>query len=165
VNVRDEMITVEYAGPASRQVGTLPWYEVRAWWTVRDGGTTVRDGGTTGRVKLAAGRELKRHVQADHVECVNVDMDTYNSPRINAMITFRVLTHEQFEHRAELRKRVYTRCDGDGCANEPGQLVEFFADRRHAALCYGCWHPLSVGESGAVKVLHWINRHGKLSNV
>lgn len=91
-----ELITVEYAGPASQQVGSLPQYDVRAWWV-------VRDEGTEGRVKLAAGRELKRHVKADHVEFVRADTDTYNSPHINSMMTFRVLTREQFTERARLR--------------------------------------------------------------
>jgi hypothetical protein len=148
-----ELITTEYAGPASRQVGTLPCYDVRAWWT-------VRDGRTEGHVKLSAGHELKRHVRADHVEFVHMDMDTYGSPRINAMITFRVLTHEQFAARAELRTRVYKNCDGDGCTREPGQLVRMDADKSERALCYTCWKPLC--DAGACQVLHWIKSNGRV---
>lgn len=148
--MQSELITVEYAGPAPRQVGTLPMHDVRAWWT-------VRDEGTTGRVKLAAGRELKRHINADHVECVTMDMDTYNSPNMNAMITFRVLTAEQFTRRAELCARVYKRCDG--CSGtSPGQLVTVEGNDTPQALCYGCWHPISE----RCKVLHWIKADGRL---
>ena len=142
-----DLITVEYAGPASRQVGSLPWHDVRAWWV-------VRDEGSIGRVKLAAGRELKKHIKADHVEFVHMDMDTYNSPRMNAMLTFRVLTAEQFQNRAELRSRRYTTCDG--CDMAPGQLVQTAEGER--ALCFTCWHPIS----DACKVLHWINANGRL---
>lgn len=171
---------VEYAGPAARQVGNLPRYEVRAWWT-------VSNERALGNVKRAAVRELKRHITADHVEYVTMDMDTYNHPHMNAMITYRVLTAEQFAHRAELRKRVYKRCDGCG-GDSPGQVVQSLTDADvhvtpshrtdygatvHAvrfgrqpvgperALCFTCWHPIK----DTCKVLHWINRHGKLSGV
>jgi hypothetical protein len=146
-------ITTEYAGPASRQVGTLPWYDVRAWWTA-DGAE-----GGYGPVKLAAGRELKKHVpDGSHVECVGVDADTYNTPNINAMITFRVLTDEQFKVRAELRARHYAECETDGCEGDPGQVVQRDSDGTELALCFGCWHP----NRDAFKVLHWINR-GRVS--
>ena len=144
-----ELITTEYAGHASRQVGNLPWHDVRAWWV-------VRGEGSIGRVKLAAGRELKRHIKADHVEYVNMDMDTYNSPHMNAMITFRVLTHEQFTARAELRTRVYTACDGCAC-DHPGEVVRV-ADDTERALCFTCRKALT----GAYQVLHWIMANGKL---
>lgn len=144
-----EMITVEYAGHASRQVGNLPMHDVRAWWV-------VRDEGTIGRVKLAAGRELKRHTTADHVEYATMDMNTYNSPHLDAMITFRVLTHEQFTARAELRKRVYSACDGCGCPH-PGEVVRV-ADGAERALCFTCRRTLT----GPYQVLHWIKANGKV---
>lgn len=167
-----ELITVEYAGPASRQVGNLPCYDVRAWWTV------VGDR-TAGNVKRAASRELKRHVAADHVEFVSWDVGTYNSPRLDAMITFRVLTAEQFADRRELRARVYTTCDE--CHNaQPGYVVlaltadetrvEQLSEHEYTvatgrfptgderALCHSCWHPIR----DTCKVLHWINRNGRV---
>lgn len=156
--MRDELITVEYAGQASRQVGPFPMHDVRAWWV-------IRDEGTEGRVKVAAGRELKKHVRADHVEFAFMDMDTYSTPHINAMMTFRVLTAEQFDARAELRSRRYTRCDG--CADDsPGQLVHMYDDvsgQPERALCYACWRPLAV--TVQCKVLHWIDRRGRLMHV
>ena len=147
-----ELITTEYAGPASYQVGPLPCHDVRAWWV-------AQDEQTIGRVKTSAGRELKKHIKADHVECVNVnvDMDTYNSPHMNAMITFRVLTKAQFAHRAELRTRVYTGCDECGAAH-PGQLVAMDATDTERPLCFGCWHPIR----DTCRVLHWIQANGKL---
>lgn len=149
--MRDELITVEYAGAASRQVGNLPQYDVRAWWV-------VCDEGSEGRVKLAAGRELKKHVTADHVEFVRMDADTYKSPHINAMMTFRVLTAGQFRARAELRARRYAQCEMPRCGGEPGQVVRMDADGTELALCFGCWHPIR----DTCKVLHWINRNGKV---
>lgn len=145
-----ELITPEYAGPASRQVGPLPCYDVRAWWV-------ARDERTIGNVKIAAGRELKRHVKADHVEFVHMDMDTYKSPHMNAMLTFRVLTKSQFAARAELRTRVYKRCDGCG-SDSPGQVVRMESDRAERALCFGCWHP----NKSTCQVLHWIKNNGRL---
>lgn len=152
----NELITVEYAGHASRQVGPLPMHDVRAWWQ-------VRDENTMGHVKLAAGRELKRHIKADHVEFSHMDMDTHGHPHMNAMITFRVLTKAQFAERAQLRTRRYTRCEGDSCTQQPGQLVYMFDDttgQPERALCYACWRPLA--DTVQCKVLHWIDRDGKL---
>lgn len=149
----DELITVEYAGPTTVQVGVLPCYDVRAWWT-------VRSEGSEGRVKLAAGHELKKHVPADHVEFVRMDADTYNSPHVNAMVTFRVLTAAQYAARAELRSRTYRKCDG--CTStSPGQLVRPMDGTAERALCYACWEPLRAG--GGWGLVHWINRHGRLS--
>lgn len=145
-----ELITTEYAGPAAYQVGNLPCYDVRAWWV-------VRDESTTGRVKLSAGRELKRNINAPHVEFVSMDADHYKSPHINAMLTFRVLTKEQFESRESRRKEVHKTCVG--CrALPPGQLVEMRDNHEELALCYTCWVPIKH----ECKVLHWINRYGKL---
>lgn len=146
----NELITTEYAGPASRQVGPLPCHDVRAWWV-------AQDDGTIGRVKLDAGRELKRHVRADHVEFVHMDMSTYNSPHMNAMITFRVLTKAQFAARAELRARVYTQCELSRCGGDPGQLVRM-ENGLERALCFGCWYPIK----STCQVLHWIKANGKL---
>ncbi|MFD5069128.1 hypothetical protein ACFWNC_14520 [Streptomyces sp. NPDC058369] len=146
----DEMITVEFAGRASRQVGNLPCYDVRAWWA-------VRDEDSQGRVKLAAGRELKKHVHADHVEFVSMDMDTYKSPHINAMLTFSVLTKEQYKQREARRREVHSVCVVCGIKG-PGQLV-LRESGEEQALCYLCWHPIR----GTTKVLHWINRNGKLN--
>ncbi|SRR6266576_2160024 len=145
-----ELITVEYAGPTSHQVGNLPCYDMRVWWT-------VASDQTEGNVKRAAGVELKRHVVADHVEFVRWDVGTYSSPRLDAMITFRVLTAEQFAARAELRARVYAECNG--CRDEhPGYLVRMTSSGIDHALCFGCWNPIK----DECKVLHWIKANGKL---
>lgn len=149
------MITVEYAGPASYQVGPLPCYDVRAWWT-------VIDGREVGRVKRAAGAELKRNLRADsipadHVECVSMDLSTYSHPHLNAMLTFRVRTHEQFAAREELRKAVYTHCDG--CRQTaPSKIVRNLVSGTEQALCYGCWHP----HRSAYQVLHYIKATGRV---
>lgn len=149
------MITVEYAGPASYQVGPLPCHDVRAWWT-------VTDGREIGRVKRVAGAELKRELRADgipadHIECVSVDMSTYNHPHLNAMLTFRVYTREQFQARAELRKAVYTHCDG--CRRtQPGQIVRNLASGTETALCFECWKP----NSSAYQMLHYIKANGRV---
>jgi hypothetical protein len=146
----DSMITVEYAGPSSYQVGNLPCYNVRAWWV-------VQDDNSEGQVKLAAGRELKLHIKADHVEFVSMDMDTYNTPHLNAMLTFRVLTDEQYDRREARRKEVHhncAECGGEG----PGQLVAMLETQEERALCYSCWDPIR----GACQVLHWIGRNGKI---
>lgn len=55
---------------------------------------------------------------------------------------------------------IYEKCDR--CDNDPGQLVEHFATGKREALCFTCWHPLSSVGTGEVKVLNWINKHGKL---
>lgn len=145
-----ELITVEYAGPASRQVGSIPCHDVRAWW--RTG-----DDATVDNVKRAARAELRRHIKADHIEFVTMDMDTYSSPSVNAMLTFRVFTQAQLASRAELRARVYSTCDGCGC-DHPGQVVRMDDGSAERALCHGCWHPIR----DACKVLHWIKANGKL---
>lgn len=145
-----ELITVEYKGPAVRQVGSDPWYEVRAWWRM-EGDRSI------GNVKRAAGDELKRHVKADHVEFVSMDMDTHGHPSMNAMLTFRVFTAEQFTARAELRARVYAECNG--CREAaPGYLVRMTASSMEHALCFGCWHPIKA----TCKVLHWIKANGRI---
>lgn len=145
-----ELITVEYKGPASRQVGNIPCHDVRAWWRM-EGDRSI------GNVKRAAGDELKRHVKADHVEFVSMDMDTHGHPSMNAMLTFRVFTAEQFTARAELRARVYTTCEGCG-RTQPGQVVRTEADNAERVLCFECWHPIKA----TCKVLHWIKANGRI---
>jgi hypothetical protein len=145
-----ELITVKYAGPTTFQVGPLPCYDVRAWWV-------VRNESSIGRVKLAAGSELKRHVKADHVEFVCMDLDTYNSPHMNAMLTYRVLTKEQFERREARRKAVYRTCEECGDTS-PGQLVRMDATQEERALCFTCWNPIKH----TCQVIHWISANGKL---
>lgn len=58
----------------------------------------------------------------------------------------------------------YKTCDRCGC-NHPGQVVRFYHDDHEEALCFDCWHPLTwtggIGV-GQCKVLHWINKYGKL---
>jgi hypothetical protein len=146
----DELITVEYAGPTSYQVGSLPCYDVRAWWV-------ARNEGTSGRVKLAAGRELKRHVKADHVEFVRMDADRYNTPHVNAMLTFRVLTKDQYERRESRRREVHKACVGCG-SESPEQLVRVLGTQEERALCFSCWHPIR----DTCQVIHWIGSNGKL---
>ncbi|RZU36011.1 hypothetical protein EV284_3494 [Streptomyces sp. BK022] len=51
---------------------------------------------------------------------------------------------------------MFTHCDR--CGNDhPGQLVRH-DDGAQEALCFTCWNPIR----GTVKVLNWINKHGKL---
>lgn len=52
----------------------------------------------------------------------------------------------------------YSSCDR--CESPAGQLVRFFSDDHEEALCYKCWRPLA--DQYEVKVLHWINRYGRL---
>jgi hypothetical protein len=58
---------------------------------------------------------------------------------------------------------IYDKCER--CLAQPGQLVRFFHDQHEEALCFTCWKPLTwtgaVGV-GECKVLHWIDKHGKL---
>jgi hypothetical protein len=64
-------------------------------------------------------------------------------------------TFVQLESTPAKRQTVYKTCDG--CGNDhPGQLVE--SDGTIKALCFTCWNPVR----SAVKVLDWINKHGKL---
>lgn len=148
----NELITVEYAGPASRQVGYLPWYDVRAWWTVQDENSERK-------VKLAARKELKRHIQADHVEFVHMDMDTYNSPHINAMVTFRVLTAAQFAQRAERRAMVVHTCALCG-STDPCNYLRM-SDNSEQGVCYGCLRgPALV--NGTYQTIAWIGTNGRL---
>lgn len=147
-----ELVTVEYAGPASRQVGNLPWHDVRAWWV-------ARDEGTLGRVKLAAGRELKRHLKGTfHVECVNVDMNTYKSPHIDAMITFRVLTREQFAERKRLASLVVLSCTTCGGLDPCNYLR--MADGTMQGACFTCLRgPLA---DAVYSTVAWIKADGRL---
>lgn len=147
-----ELITVEYAGPTTYQVGNLPQHDVRAWWC-------LVDDGTIGRVKLAAGRELKRHVKADHVEFVRMDMSTYNTPHIDAMMTFRVLTHKQFTERERLAALVVQSCATCG-SDSPCNYLRM-PDGREQGACYTCLHgePLAGVQ---YRTIAWIKANGRL---
>lgn len=147
-----ELITVEYAGHATRQVGPLPCYDVRAWWV-------VRDSGTEGRVKLQAGRELKRHITADHVEFVHMDTDGYKSPHMNAMVTFRVFTAAQFAERARLRALVVRSCAL--CGNtSPGHYLRM-PDQSEQGVCYTCLRGPQL-KHVAYTTIAWIQANGRL---
>lgn len=55
----------------------------------------------------------------------------------------------------------YAHCDR--CPAPAGQVVSFpGTDTPDAALCFTCWHPHSSTGDGTAKVLHWINRYGRL---
>lgn len=148
----NELITTEYAGPASYQVGPLPCHDVRAWWT-------VRDEQTIGRVKLAAGRELKKHVKADHVEFVTMDMDTYNTPHMNAMVTFRMFTKAQFAERARLRALVVHSCNLCGSPDPCNYLR--MPDKRMQGVCYACLRGPRL-EGVEYSTVAWIKANGRL---
>lgn len=49
----------------------------------------------------------------------------------------------------------YAHCDR--CPKSAGQLVQM-ADGMQYALCFMCWHPIKE----TCKVLHWINRYGRI---
>lgn len=152
MTVNGEMIKAEYAGPASCQVGTLPQYDVRVWWT-------IRDDGTEGRAKLEAGRELKRNIKADHVEFVRADTSTYNTPHIDSMMTFRVLTREQFAERERLRKLVVQSCALCFDLNPTNYLR--MADKREQAVCFTCLRsPALSGER--FSTIAFIKANGRL---
>lgn len=141
---------IEYVGIADRQVGTGTIHEVRAWWNVRHD--------TEGRVKRAAieaVREAKKTFNALSFD--SWDMSTHDTPQINAMIRIRELSTAEVARRKELTSRRYNTCDGCG-TNGPGQLVRMHADGTERALCYQCWNPVK----STCKVLHWIDKHGKL---
>lgn len=143
-----EMITVEYAGLADRWSGPGTVHEVRAWWNVNQA--------SVGKVKRAAMKEVQGQVTG-HVEYVGMDMSTYNTPNLNAMIRIRVLTTAEVAKRAELKTRVYRTCDKCG-SEQPSEVVRMDADGTEKALCYACWHPVKR----SCKVLHWINKYGKI---
>lgn len=150
---------IEYAGIADRWAGPGVVHEVRAWWNAYDN--------TEGQVKRAAldvlGPETSGAILGT-AEVIGMDMSTYNTPYLNAMVRIRVLTPEEADRRTELRARRYTQCDGDGCGDAPGQVVYMFdpvpPDTGERALCYSCWRPLAV--TVQCKVLHWIDRDGKI---
>lgn len=148
----NELITVEYAGPASRQVGNLPWYDVRAWWV-------IRDEGTEGRVKLAAGRELKKHITADHVEFTHMDASTHNTPHINAMMTFRVLTREQFTRRAALRALVVRSCAL--CTSPDPCNYLRMPDNSEQGVCFTCLRSKALVDV-PYRTIAWIKTNGRL---
>lgn len=150
--VNGELITVEYAGPASYQVGNLPQYDVRVWWT-------TRGEGSIGRVKLSAMRELKRRVRADHVEFVRMDMDTYNTPHMNAMLTFRVLTREQFANRERLRALVVNAC-ALCMSPDPCNYLRM-PDRSEQAVCFTCLQGPAL-EGMKYSTIAWIKANGRL---
>lgn len=147
--MRDELITAEYVGTGNMS-GT---HRVRVFWRV------TREGSMR-RAKSAAARCVRAKLKPDkdaRLEFVTMDLDTYNSPQLAAIMVYRLRTAEEIARRAELAKRTYTKCDG--CTDhKPGQLVRMHADKSERALCFTCWDPIS----GTCQVLHWINRHGKL---
>jgi len=174
----DEMITTEYAG-TGRMNGT---HHVRVFWRVtRDQSTTLAK-----RAAAACVRAELKPAKGTRVSFVSMDLDTYKSPHLAAIMVYRLRTAEEIAHRAELAKHTYTRCDG--CAdNEPGQLVLMLTGEssdvrvepshtyegggtvwrvtfgpvptgEERALCFSCWHPIR----STCKVLHWIDRRGKL---
>lgn len=50
----------------------------------------------------------------------------------------------------------------DRCESPAGQLC-LMNDGTETALCFTCWHPHSHGSGdGTAKVLHWINRYGRI---
>jgi hypothetical protein len=148
-------IITEYAGTADRQVGWGVTHEVRAFWNALDDYSERQ-------VAAHGKRELKASDVTGRIEYIGRDLSTYNSPSLSAMLRYRVLTDEQHARRAELRTRVYKRCDGCG-GSDPGQLVYMFDDTTgnpERALCYTCWRPLAV--TVQCKVLYWIKADGKL---
>lgn len=148
---------VEYAGRADRYCGPGVVHEVHAWWNVHESSERA--------VKGAARRSLfTQGGITDLAAFVSWDLCTYSHPQLNAVIRFRVLTPAELDRRTELRARRYTRCDGEGCTEAPGQLVYMFDDTTgnpERALCWACWRPLA--DAVQCKVLHWIDRDGKLS--
>jgi hypothetical protein len=125
-------------------------HQVRAWWNANNE--------TEGEVKRAAREAVRSDGRVlDLIEFESMDMSTYNTPQLNAMIRFRVLSPAEKDRRAELKTRRYKTCEGCG-SKDPGQLVRMHADGAERALCFGCWSPLK----GSCRVLHWIDRNGAL---
>lgn len=144
---------IEYAGTADRQVGHGTIHQVRAWWNVNDT--------TEGRIKRAAIEAVREGTRtASLVEYVSMDMSTYNTPQLNAMVYVRVVPQSVADRRAKLKTRTYTTCaGGDGtCKGTPGELVRI-ADGSEVPLCYGCRTGLAAG---SYQVVHWIKSNGKL---
>jgi hypothetical protein len=148
---------IEYAGIADRQVGTGTVHEVRAWWQV-----DKEDGGKVKRAASAAVREAVG--EGGTVAFESWDVDTYNTPRLNAMIRVRVRTADQVAARKELASRRYTECegrgtDGKGCGNQPGEVVHLRESDIEQPLCYSCRKDLPAG---SYQVRHWIKSGGRI---
>lgn len=171
--MRDEMITAEYAG-RGQMIGL---HRVRVFWRVtREESTALAK-----RAAAACVRAELKPSKGAQVSFVSMDLDTYNSPQLAAVMVYRLRTAEEVAHRAELAKRTYMTCDG--CTGgSPSQLVRMLTDAdvhvrpvdqcpgvhqvtfgrlpvgSERALCFSCWDPIR----STCKVLHWINRNGKL---
>lgn len=146
---RDEMITTEYAG-TGRMTGT---HRVRVFWQVtREESLTLAK-----RAAAACVRAELKPGKGAQVSFVGMDLDTHSSPQLAAIMVYRLRTAEEIAHRAELATRTYTTCDG--CTGDsPSHLVRMEENQAERALCFTCWR--SVRRD--CKVLHWINRYGKL---
>ncbi len=146
---RDEMITTEYAG-RGRMDGT---HRVRVFWRVtREESLTLAK-----RAAEACVRAELKPGKGAQVSFVGMDLDTHSSPQLAAIMVYRLRTAEEIARRALLAERTYTTCDR--CADRaPGQLVRMKEGQAECALCFTCWHPVR----STCKVLHWINRYGKL---
>ncbi|MER5883064.1 hypothetical protein ABT160_04475 [Streptomyces sp. NPDC001941] len=144
-------ILLEYRGLAGRQVGVGTIHEVAAFWDARDDLSERAIGGRGKRVLLNQGRVV------DHAKYVGLELDTYNSPRLAAILRYRLLTAAEVDRQAKLSRRVHKSCDECKSAH-PGQVVRMQDSEEERALCFGCWNPIQEH----CKVLHWINRHGKL---
>ena len=88
------MIT-EYAGIADRWAGGGVVHNVRAWWHVTND--------SEAEVKKSALRLVRREINAtDHATVEPLSADTYNYPRLNALVRVRVLTQEEHAERKRL---------------------------------------------------------------
>jgi hypothetical protein len=148
---------IEYVGKADRWAGSGTVHEVRAFWTVgRD-----KDGAVK-RAAIEAVREATRSMGTLTFE--SWDMSTYSHPQLNAMIRIRERSAEEVAAREELKSRRYTTCegpgeDGDGCEETPGEVVHVKAENVDRPLCYGCRRLIP---DGGYKVMHWIQRDGRV---
>jgi len=147
------MITVEFAGLADRWAGAGRVYNVRAWYRVVDENTYAN-------VRRQAARAVRKELGPDAVgmlEFVSEDMDTYNSPHINTLMRYRVLSPEEAAERRELRSRLYSSCDRCG-AEKPDQVVRVRSSGTDEALCFGCWNPIRSD----CRVLHYLTHRGRI---
>jgi hypothetical protein len=81
----DEMITAEYIGRADRSAGPGWLHEVRVFWRV------VGDDSLT-KAKRAARTAVRRENKgATSIRFSSMDLDTYGSPQLAAIMRYRVI--------------------------------------------------------------------------
>lgn len=142
---------IEYKGVAERQVGPGIVHEVRAWWDV----TTDSER----EVKRAAQRAVRQEIRStDHVSVDPIHADTYSTPRLNALVRVRVISHEQHVERKRLAALVVLACATCGACGPCNYLR--MPDGREQGACFTCLRgPLDKVE---YRTIAWIKADGRL---